>query len=146
MNLVLDANVFASVCNTNLKAYKFMNYILDDDNIYIVIDNEKEILKEYQKFLDENRFLYIWFMEMNQRKKFGKYSKKLHKKVHKNLTDLSFHPKDFKFVGVAIQSKSKYIVIEADSSNWEKVREFLSGFYKISIVDCESCLKILNNN
>lgn len=83
---------------------------------------------------------------MIQRKKVKYFSKNLPTKLNVELIKVKFDVNDSKFVGVALQSNSKYIIIEADIENWMKIESFLLKYYSISILDCKSCFKTLTNN
>ena len=132
----LDTCVLYQAADNDMNAI-FLMLKIKEDNDKVILDLEKEIIKQYRNCLDRTRdkkghdLLRKWFVILES--KLAKYvSSTLEDNHRKQLIELGFHRKDFPFVGACSKSSCKRIITN-DSDYNDDVKEYLNSRMGIKV-------------
>lgn len=149
MELVLDTNVLGIAFGNgetypagSFDALSLLMKVHREDSLFLAVDHEGEILEEYKRRALSNRMLTTWLGTMRQKGKFMFYCNQPPACQSRELERMSFHSKDRKFVGVALNGSINLIVVEADSDWNNNVKQYLFDECGIQVVNSAGCLQI----
>ena len=113
MYSVIDTNIIHLACKMNMSAIHLLTGFLEHDDLKIGLDNERKLLSEYRKKLEEDEFYKKWIQDMEQANKLRYLYVKLNSRIDEKLVNLKFNGKVDKIVvALAIYSKLNHIVTE----------------------------------
>lgn len=116
MEITVDANVLANASDESssnyMDAISLLAVILHKKH-KIVLDHEKEIFKEYRKFVPPKfgAFTKKWLEEMSW-SRFEFRSSKLNNSVKTIISKMTFDRSDIKYLGVCLNSSDKTMISE----------------------------------
>jgi hypothetical protein len=146
-DIVIDANVLGYASGEdrkdyrpeNLKVLSFLLNLQGNTTIKITVDHDRQILNEYSSRAKDNKFIKAWFYELQRSNRFDFQSHSLKTSIRKELKRIGFHEKDFKYVGVCLNSSTPQVIVNETDSDWNTVVCTYLKTLDIDVVNSSTC-------